>query len=416
MTKNPHRDEQFRILLPRATAQRLAVAMSRRRFLALTGGAAAAAALAACGSDDASDSATNTGATTAGTTGATTGGTAAATSPAPSGGDIDRSLNMYTFAEYDDPDLLAEWGDITISIFDSNEEAVQKLSQVGDSSGYDLIVPTGVYIPQLVRADLLEPLDTSRIPNFANLDAAYVDQPWDKGNKYSVCKDWGTTGWIYDTRVVTSDIATWSDFIRAAQTEASGQTSVLDAAPDVAGIYFWANGIDWTTEDEAELDACEEFLVNEFATHIKDFDSYPGIALTSGQYALSQVWNGDARQGLLGIAEAGDDPEQYRWGIGAPETELWMDNWCIAKGAPNVDAAYDFINFILDPENSFRDLEFHGYHTGLKGIEDLAKDIEFRDMVFFTPEQVATMKSGAVNAAQDRLSQILSNVKAKAAG
>ncbi len=27
----------------------------------------------------------------------------------------------------------------------------------------------------------------------------YTHQPWDPGNKYSVCKDWGSTGWIYDT-------------------------------------------------------------------------------------------------------------------------------------------------------------------------------------------------------------------------
>jgi spermidine/putrescine transport system substrate-binding protein len=322
---------------------------------------------------------------------------------------------MFTFAEYDDPDLLAEWGEVTISIYNSNEEAVQKLSQ-GGGSGYDLVCPTGVYIPQLVAADLLEPLDKSRIPNFRNLDAPYVDQPWDPENRHSVCKDWGTTGWIYDTTVVTSEITTWSDFIRVAQTEASGRTSVLDAAPDLAGIYFWANGIDWTTEDEADLDACEEFLVNELASHIKAFDSYPGINLTTGSYALSQVWNGDARQGLLGVAEAGDDPEQYRWGIGAPETELWMDNWCILRDAPNKDAAYDFVNFILDPANSATDLAFHGYHTGLKGIEELVGDIEFKDMVFFTPEQIATMKSGAVNSAQDRLVRIYSNVKAKAAG
>ena len=52
------------------------------------------------------------------------------------------------------------------------------------------------------------------------------------------------------------------------------------------------------TEDPAELDAAEDFVVNQFAPHIKAFDSYPGIALAQGNYALSQVWNGDARQGL----------------------------------------------------------------------------------------------------------------------
>ncbi len=45
------RDEAPRILLPRATAERLAASMSRRRFLAASGASAMALWLAACGSD-----------------------------------------------------------------------------------------------------------------------------------------------------------------------------------------------------------------------------------------------------------------------------------------------------------------------------------------------------------------------------
>ena len=58
-----------------------------------------------------------------------------------------------------------------------------------------------------------------------------------------------------------------------------GQVSILDTAPNLCGMYFWANGINWTTEDPADLDACEAFLVDEFAQHIKGFDSYPSTAI-----------------------------------------------------------------------------------------------------------------------------------------
>ncbi len=378
------RNETTNILISQQAAQRLSQMVSRRTFLAMTGGVAAAAALAACGSD--------------------------------SSGSGDQTLNMFTWAEYNDPDLLKSWGNINLTIFNSNEEAIQKLVQGGGSSGFDMVVPTGVYIPQLVAAGLLKKLDKTKIPNFSNLDPAYANQTWDPGNTHSVCKNWGSTGWIYDTTVVTTEIKTWADFIAAAQGEASGKTSILDTAPNLTGMYFWANGIDWTTEDVNDLDACEEFLVNEFATHIKAFDSYPGINLTSGSYALSMVWNGDARQGLVGVEESGGDLSQYKWGLGAPETELWMDNWCILEEAKNVDAAYDFINFILDPQNSLTDLEFHGYNTGIQGVEELAADVSFKDMIFFTEEEVSRLRSGAVNTAQDRLVSIYSNVKAKAGG
>jgi len=395
--------DPMRILMSRATAQRLAATVNRRRFLAMTGGAAAAAILAACGDDD--DAAT---ATVPDGTGNDTATTAA-------GGDVDRNLNMFTWAEYDDPAVLEAWGNINLTIFNSNEEAIQRLVGAGGSSGFDIVCPTGVYIPQLAAEGQLAELDLARLPNFANLGDPWRNQTWDPGNKYSVCKNWGTTGWIYDTSIVTTEITTWADFIAAAQTEASGQTSVLDSAPNLTGIYFWANGIDWTTEEIADLDACEEFLVNEFATHLKAFDSYPGINLTQGSYALSQVWNGDARQGLLAVEEAGDDPSLYKWGIGAPETELWMDNWCVLNGAPNEAAAYDFINYILDPTNSITDLQYHGYNTGMKGIDTLLPaDLTFKEMIFFTEEEVGRMRGGAVNSAQERLVDIYSKVKAAA--
>jgi spermidine/putrescine transport system substrate-binding protein len=394
-----HSDDTSRILISKQAAQRVAATINRRRFLALTGGAASVAALAACGG---SSSSSNSAASQS------SGGSAPV--------QFDKNLNMFTWAEYDDPDLLKSWGNISLTIFNSNEEAIQKLVQGGGSSGFDMVVPTGVYIPQLAKAGMLEELDKTKIPNFSNLDPNYANQAWDPDNKYSVCKNWGTTGWIYDKTVVTTEIKTWADFIKVAQTEASGKTSVLDTAPNLAGIYFWANGISWITEKQEDLDACAKFMVDEFARHIKAFDSYPGVNLTAGSYALSQVWNGDARQGLLGVKETGDDLERYVWGIGSPETELWMDNWCVLKGAKNRDAAYDFINFILDPANSVTDLNFHGYNTGIKGVDALAADIDFKDMVFFTDEQVATMKSGDVNSAQETLVKIYSDVKAKAGG
>ena len=137
---------------------------------------------------------------------------------------------------------------------------------------------------------------------------------------------------------------------------------------------------------------------------------------TPRSYALSQVWNGDARQGLIGVEESGGNIGQYKWAVGAPETELWMDNWCILEQAKNVDAAYDFINYILDPANSITDLQFHGYNTGIKGVEELAGDAPFKEMIFFTKDELSRLRAGAVNSAQDRLVEIYSNVKAKAGG
>lgn len=400
-------DNTLRVLMDSSTAKRLAGEFSRRQMFGIAGGSVALAAfLAACGSDDEGGSDTSSGGTGEGTD--TTGG---------GGGNGGGSFKLFTWAEYDDPDLMASFGNIEITIFNSNEEAIQKLVSAGGNGGFDMVCPTGVYIPQMVGEGLLEELDLTRIPNFKNLDPAYADQTWDPGNKHSVCKNWGSTGWIYDTSVITREITTWADFIDVAMNEASGQTSVLDTAPNLCGLYFWANGIDWNTTNEDELAACEAFLVDEFAQHIKAFDAYPGINLTQGNYVLSQIWNGDARQGLNSVVEAGDDPSVYAYQVvGAPETELWMDNWCILKDAANIDACYAFIDFILDPANSAKDIQFHGYNTGVLGSQEaLPADTPYLDMVYFAPEEVARMRSGSLDN-QDRVVEIYNKVKAAAGG
>jgi spermidine/putrescine transport system substrate-binding protein len=392
-------DHPVRILAPRSTAQRV----SRRAFL---GGSAVAVfsssvLLAACGSDSTSSSGTSPT------------GSSGGASPV-----LEDQLHFYNWAAYDDPKLMkeftAEFGPATtVDVYNSMEEAIAKLVAAAGTSGYDVICPTGIYIPQMSQLDLLEELDLSRIPNFANIDVAFTNQSWDPNNQYTVCKDWGSTGWIYDTEVIKRDILTWNDFIDVSMNEASGNVSVLDTPTEgLPEIYFFANGIDWTTEDPAELDAFEAWAVDEMSPHIKGFNSYPGIQLTQGDYALSQAWNGDARQGLI----SAKDPSRYKWGLGAPETELWMDNWAILKGGPNPEAAYAWINHILDPEISLRDLEYHGYNTGIKGVQDAAEaaGLPFLDLVFFDEAQVATFRPGAVNSAQQRLVEIFDKCKAAA--
>jgi spermidine/putrescine transport system substrate-binding protein len=381
-----------KVLASRATAERI----TRRHFLAGSAVAmfSSSVLLAACGEDNPAPGG---------------GGSPSA------GGEIEDRLNFFHWAEYDDPEVFKdfekEFGVTTkIDIYASNEEAIAKLTAASGTTGYDLVIPTGVFIPQMVELDLLEEINLDLIPNFENVDEIYRDQPWDPGNKHSVPKDWGSTGWIYDKTKVSATIETWNDFIAVTQGEASGQTSVLDTPGNLAGIYFWANGINWATTDAAELDACEEFTVNELAPHIKAYDSYPGIALTEGKYALSHAWNGDARQGLLST----DEPDRYVWGLGAPVTELWMDNWCIVKDAPDPNAAHAWINFICDPKVSLKDLAYHGYNTGIVGVQEEAEaaGLEYLDMVFFSDEDVATMDPGAVNEAQQRLVDIYNKAKA----
>ena len=114
-------DDPIRILAPPASAQRLGTDLTRRRLLSMGAGGLAALVvgpglLAACGGDDSGSSA-----------GGTSGGGG--------GGGGNGTLNLFTWAEYHSQELLDKFGNVTVTVFNSNEEAIAKLQASGGTRG-----------------------------------------------------------------------------------------------------------------------------------------------------------------------------------------------------------------------------------------------------------------------------------------
>lgn len=339
---------------------------------------------------------------------------AACSSP---GGSAASGLNLYTWGEYDDPDVLKTFtsdggATITVDSYGSNQEMISKLVAANGTSGYDLCVPTHQFIPQMAASGLLLELDHSKLPNMKNLDPAYIDQEFDPGNTYSVPKDWGSTGFIYDTTAITRPLETWVDFWDAAQNEASGSFSLLEDPGEIAYSYFLANGIDPNTTDEGDLEAYREFITKTIAPHVQAFESYPSGTVAQNGRILAQAWNGDGRQGILN----NPDPSRYRYVTPTEGGNLWQDNWAIVKGAPNADAAHEFINYILDAKVSLTELEYIGYHTAVKDIEETARaaGVELPELIFFTPEQVDKLVYAQLTDAEETLVSIYDELTAAA--
>ena len=139
--------QELRILAPDSFRDKL----NRRAFIkAGTATAGMAVVLMACGGSD-SDSPDTTAAAGEGATQAT--------------GDWSRVINqssgtlaMYTWGDYDDPALVGALAESSLGVkmkvdyFGSNEDLITKLAAGGgSSSGFDIVVPTGPYIVQMVQ-------------------------------------------------------------------------------------------------------------------------------------------------------------------------------------------------------------------------------------------------------------------------
>lgn len=382
MTANrPLHQDAVSVLAPRP---------GRRSFLSASGLVGLSALLAACG-----------------------GGSGAGSTD----GKIEDALNVYTWGEYDDPKVLkkftaTEGPKITLDNYGSNEEMIAKLVAAKGTSGYDVVVPSGYYVPQMAQNGLLMELDPSLMPNLAKVGKDFKDQPFDPGNKYTVVKAAGTTGYAYDSTVITRELKTWPDFFDAAQKEGSGRTSLLEDPGEITSAYFNANGIDENTVTTADYDAAQTFLVDSIAPHVQAFDSNAGSgAIPTNEHALVQSWNGDARLGMLNNPE----PDRWRWVLPTP-TNRWQDNWAIPTGAPHPVAAHALINYVMDPAVAFAELDYIGYDTAVDGVQARAEQAGTKrmDMIFFTPEQTAGMTVGAITKLTPRQTEIVNAMRARA--
>jgi spermidine/putrescine transport system substrate-binding protein len=224
-----HNDETLRILAPKGHP------LTRRKFISMA--AAVGAGVLAAGSP-------------AGAASTMSAMETVAKNSLKTAGKPSKSLYLYTWGQYDNPTTFSAWQKgtgiaIQIGSYDSNEAMIAKLELAKGTAGYDIVVPTGGYIPEMAAKGLLLPLTKSLIPNFKNLDPALLNFPWDRGNKYSIPKDFGTTGFIYDKTLITRKMETWQDFVTAAALpQVSGRVSILDDPNDVLAIALWNEGVD----------------------------------------------------------------------------------------------------------------------------------------------------------------------------
>ena len=344
---------------------------NRKGFVAIS---AMAALAAACGGSTTAEEAPDT--TTEG--GETTG--AAAERPQASG-----TFFYYNWADYVNPEtykmFTAETGvKVKKDFYASNEDLLAKMQ--GGARGYDLVVPTGYMVEVMAGEGLLEEIDYSKLPLYENVDDKFKNLPYDPENKFSVPKDWGTTGFTYRTDLVKEKPTTWKEFFELAKGPYSGKVVLLDGIPEVTGSTAVMLGYSFNTEDPDELEEVKKELL-ELKPHILAITSTEvRQLLVNGRAAIAMTWNGD------GALVAAEKPAEYV--VAEEGGEFWVDTYAIPVGGKNPDAAYAWIDYTYEPEINALETEYHYYGPVLKRdlLEDVIDPAILKDPDVFPPEDV----------------------------
>ena len=278
-----------------------------------------------------------------------------------------KELNLFVWTEY----IPTEWKECFELVYDvkinhdeysSNEEMYAKLSAGGTT--FDLVLPTDYIISLMISQGMLEKWDKGKLGIMDNIDSGFKDLPFDPGNEYTIPYMAGTDAIVYNADRVPNPPTSWEDLWNP---EYAGRLVLLDDPRVVIGFTLMTLGYDLNTKDPQELEEAKTKL-QELIPNVKLFDSdSPKTALIAGDVDLGNVWNGEAFTAQL------EDPT-FQYVFPTEGTILWQDNWAVPTGAPHLDAAYAWVNYIEQGDMFWMMLRDFPYTVPNKAALDYAKE------------------------------------------
>lgn len=307
------------------------------------------------------------------------------------------TLRLLTWGSYAPDELVkkfeAQYPDITVEVtFSNNEEMVAKLRATG-GAGFDLAQPSHDRIFAVQQEyNIYKPMDLSKINTSAMqaklLEGVKANTTID-GEVYAVPHQWGTSG-LMANKASAPDVKAWGDLC---DPQYKGKTSMrlkrtillgmaFDMGEDPFAAYADLDKYQSILDKVADkLIACKDNL----KAYWKGGDDLSAMMM-SGEIVASETWDSTAYK-LYG--------ENKDIVFVPPKTGAlaWIDTFALPRKGEADDAAYKWINFVLEPENVKIMSASTGAIAAVEGGKDLLpEDKKAAVNAAFTDEDINNLK------------------------
>lgn len=237
--------------------------------------------------------------------------------------------------------------------YGDNEEMLAKLA--AGAKGYDMVFPSSFVLQAMVKQNMLRPLDKTKISNIRNMNPAFMNQPYDLGNRYTVPSVLTLTSVGYNDKKLNAldvDPTSWSViFDPNVLKKIKGKVTVLDSSREVFAAALMYLKLDPNTNKQADYIKARDVIKA----------AKPYWATFSNASYLKELANGNIWVSLgysTEFFQASEDARKAKrpfYVKNVPQregNELGVDTMAVLATAKRPDLAYQFINFMLDGKNA----------------------------------------------------------------
>lgn len=260
------------------------------------------------------------------------------------------SVSLFGWQGYDEGlrvgDFLTK-NDIEVNFttIGNNDEIVTRLAN-GGVGQMDLVTPYMGYIPLMVQADLLDPIDEALVPNLAKVPEVFRNDSnvVINGTRYSVPFTWGSAPLAYDPAVIPTAPESWKDILKD---EYKGKVGMMDdpVGNQILAALLATDAAVPTQLTQAQLDQATDFLIKLKKEHIRNLAvSWGDLADSLARGEVVVTFSG----GEFLKRFAADKGKAIEYTYPKEGTFAWLDSYCIGKNAPNREAAHKLANQVLE--------------------------------------------------------------------
>ena len=222
------------------------------------------------------------------------------------------------------------------------------------SGNYDGISASGDATTRLIQGGYVEPIDTSILPNYANVFDGLKDLPHNTvdGVNYGVPHGRGPNLLMYNTEVFTEAPTSW-DAMWEGGADYAGKISVYDSSIYIAdaALHLMATQPDLGITDPYQLsqeqfDAAVELLEAQAANDPLYWASYTD---QMASYTAEDVVVGTTWPLQVALLQGNDPPVPVEAVKPDEGTTGWSDTWMMAKDAAHPNCMLMWMNWMMGP-------------------------------------------------------------------